>query len=237
MKKVFNVNKIKCLDCLKAERSHLDEIINIVNADESSEFECDNYLLCQLVNKKYCLKFFCEIIKNQSIIKDGHRVYCPIAQSISTENTQLMVGPGRDASGYKELRDFSCGANDIIVIDPYFYSEKKENSVEYIDHLKKALRIGFIKRLHVIYSNNDIYRTRSVYSSFKKECSENKCLYTDKRTDKIHDRIWIADRKRAIVVGTSFNGIGNQLSFILVLPVDDLKSLLEFIDNSGLSRK
>ncbi len=40
----------------------------------------------------------------------------------------------------------------------------------------------------------------------------------------MHDRVWIKDGNRAKVVGTSFNGLGKKLAFILNLPESDLRA-------------
>jgi hypothetical protein len=43
------------------------------------------------------------------------------------------------------------------------------------------------------------------------------------KTKTIHDRVWIVEGRKAFVVGTSFQGIGNKFSFILDIPNVDLE--------------
>ena len=59
---------------------------------------------------------------------------------------------------------------------------------------------------------------------------------TEHGTDTVHDRVWIADRKRGLVVGTSFNGLGSRAAFLLPLPDPDLVAVLEYLDEHSLSR-
>lgn len=59
--------------------------------------------------------------------------------------------------------------------------------------------------------------------------------FSDQDTNLIHDRIWIKDRKEAIVVGTSLGSFGGtRLSFILSLPSYDLGALLEYLQENSL---
>ncbi len=50
------------------------------------------------------------------------------------------------------------------------------------------------------------------------------------RTKTIHDRVWIVEGRKAFVVGTSFQGIGNKFSFILDLPNEDLEKFNIYLE-------
>jgi hypothetical protein len=42
--------------------------------------------------------------------------------------------------------------------------------------------------------------------------------------EEIHDRVWLKDETDAVVVGTSFNGLGNKCAFLLNLEAADASS-------------
>lgn len=110
-------------------------------------------------------------------------------------------------------------------------------SKEYVQEFAKASRISStqVRRIHIVF-NSRMGNTRQIKQDIKNLASENGVRFTETDTDLIHDRIWIADRKRAIVVGTSLGGLGNRMAFILQLPRYDLNALLEYLDENGLIR-
>ncbi|MEK4670710.1 hypothetical protein [Niallia sp. FSL R7-0271] len=139
--------------------------------------------------------------------------------------------------GLKEIRDFTKDAENLIVIDPYIYGGMTAKSKEYVQEFAKASRISStqVRRIHIVF-NSRMGNTRQIKQDIKNLASENGVRFTETDTDLIHDRIWIADRKRAIVVGTSLGGLGNRMAFILQLPRYDLNALLEYLDENGLIR-
>lgn len=48
-----------------------------------------------------------------------------------------------------------------------------------------------------------------------------------RRSDDFHDRFWIADRARGVVVGASLDGLGSKLFFIDELKRSDASSIME----------
>jgi len=51
---------------------------------------------------------------------------------------------------------------------------------------------------------------------------------------KIHDRVWIADKNTAFVIGTSFGGLGRRLAFLLDLPSEDLTRFKRYLFRSNI---
>jgi hypothetical protein len=131
-------------------------------------------------------------------------------------------------TGLKEIRDFTCNSQELIIIDPYIFGGETENASNYIQEFKRCSRIDNQKlnKIHIIYSSKH-GNTKIIKKEIKNLASDNNCTLTSYDSDKIHDRIWIKDKSEAIVVGTSFGGIGNRLCFILELPKYDLTNLLE----------
>lgn len=133
-------------------------------------------------------------------------------------------------TGLKEIRDFTKDTKELIIIDPYIFGGETNRASTYIEEFKRCSRIDnqSINKIHIIYSSGH-GNTSAIKNGIKKLASDNNCSLTSYDSDKIHDRIWIKDKTEAIVVGTSFGGIGNRLCFILDLPKYDLISLLDFL--------
>src|SRR5690606_26053505 len=134
-------------------------------------------------------------------------------------------------SGLKEIRDFTKNARSLIVIDPYIFGGKNDVADRYIEEFKKSSRIDNqnLERLHLIYSSKH-GNTKAIKTGIKKLAQKNNCVITSCDTEEIHDRIWIKNNNDAIVVGTSFGGIGNRVCFILELPKYDLEALMDLLN-------
>ena len=151
-------------------------------------------------------------------------------------NMHLVTFPGQRAIGLKELRDFTDQTEDLIVVDPYVFSGTRGSAPDVAEEFKRAARVGgkSLKRVHFIYDTG--HTTHAVRSEIEALCAKNKVRMTEHSTDTIHDRVWIADRTRGLVVGTSFNGLGSRAAFLLPLPDPDLAAVLEYLDTHSLSR-
>lgn len=123
-----------------------------------------------------------------------------------------------------------------MIIDPYIFSVEKEQAERFAKDLMESARVGgqWLEQIHFVH---DPRHTRSgIKGCIEQRLKKKRIRMTDKPTTEIHDRVWIADRQRAIVVGTSLNGIGKRAAFLLPLPDCDLNALLDFLDQKALSR-
>lgn len=50
------------------------------------------------------------------------------------------------------------------------------------------------------------------------------------RSDDFHDRFWVADRSRGVVVGASLNGLGGKLFLVDSLKPSDAAAIVETLD-------
>ena len=151
---------------------------------------------------------------------------------------RMMIAPPTSSAdikqvrktGLKEIRDFTKDASELIIIDPYMFGGETESTTNYIDEFKKSTRIDgkSLSKVHIIYSSKH-GNTSSIKSGIKNLASDNGCTISSFDTDKVHDRVWIKNQSEAIVVGTSFGGLGNRLCFILVLPDYDLQTLMDYL--------
>jgi len=146
--------------------------------------------------------------------------------------------PGQRTVGLKELRDFTVEAEDLIIVDPYVFSGPAERASNIAEDFKRTARVGgkWLKRIHFIYDSSTKCTTKTVKAAISHVLKDSSVKMSSRPSNLMHDRVWIADRKRALVVGTSFNGLGGRVAFLLPLPDPDLQVLLEFLDVNSLSR-
>lgn len=140
---------------------------------------------------------------------------------------QLLVASGERAIGLRELRDFTNGAQRLIIIDPYFLVVEATMAESYVSEVAKTARFDEIREIHIVY--NDRCVTKKVLSKFKAAARAAGVRVSLRGTQSFHDRIWIADGNRAVAVGTSLNGLGTRAAFILRLPAEDLAYIQEFL--------
>ena len=151
-------------------------------------------------------------------------------------NMQFVTLPGQRAIGLKELRDFTDQTEDLIVVDPYVFSGTRGSASAIAEEFKRAARVGgkFLKRIHFVCDAG--HTTNAVRSEIVALCLKHKVHFTERNTNTVHDRVWIANRARGLVVGTSFNGLGSRAAFLLPLPGPDLAAVLNYLDANVLSR-
>jgi hypothetical protein len=145
---------------------------------------------------------------------------------------------GERRRSLSHLRDFTRDAVHLTVIDPYMYSGKLSEADAHVDDFSNCTCLdknANLKSLHVIYNPGTV--TKKIRSKIKKRVRDAGKSFSEKETDKIHDRIWIKNHSAAVVTGTSLGGIGNKLSFILELPDDDLRELKRFLKDQSLLPK
>lgn len=150
----------------------------------------------------------------------------------NTLEKKLVIFKNERNVGLKEIKDFTKDASKLIIIDPYFLSVPNSEIINFEEEFKKVTQIHNLKKLSIIY-NPKMGKTNNYVKGLKKICRENGCSLKINPTEAIHDRVWIKDRKKAVLVGNSFGGIGlTKLSFIIDLPEKDLDTLLLFLDEN-----
>ena len=142
--------------------------------------------------------------------------------------------------GMEPLKDFALGARNLIIIDPYILcppappddrTSQEETATNYAEVLAVVAGVAELERLHLIYLEGNRY-TRP---AFVHACDREGCRLTMKRSEKIHDRIWIKDYAKALAAGTSLNSTnGQKLAFVLPLPKSDLEFVMQFMRDNDL---
>lgn len=151
---------------------------------------------------------------------------------------EMLVAPGNRQQGLHNIREETQGRRKLIILDPYIFSGPSARAADIAIDLEEALfsRKKSINSVHIVYSDNPSDRTGAVREAVLSMFKRHKTFVSEVRSPILHDRVWVFDRTSALVVGTSLNGIGNRLAFILPLPNDDLLHLLNYLDDNGLSR-
>lgn len=142
------------------------------------------------------------------------------------------VGETGRSEAVRYLRDCLAGARQLMICDPYFLQPygrlpKSEYLAAIADVLPQQLA-----QIELFVKPRK--RDAEIAGRFNELCKARNIKLTCRKTDAIHDRVWIVDSARAYVVGTSFNGLGNKCAFILDLPDEDMKG---FFREVGLVRE
>lgn len=131
----------------------------------------------------------------------------------------------------KEFGETLVGCH-LVIVDKYFLKIKDANSDMYAKVFATWMRQNKIKtlRIHSCASEPGYEKFWEQLQNVCEKTIDCKLKPTLKAT---HDRIWLSthDFKNytAVVVGTSFNGLGRQLCFANKLPDSDVKVLLDLM--------
>ena len=159
---------------------------------------------------------------------------CRMASEEGESVMQLMtgVGTGARAEAVDYLRNRFDRAQQLVICDPYFLlSNNKTSKADYLAGIDNVIP-KTIKTVELYVKPRK--RDAEVAAGFNKLCQDRGIKLTCRKTDELHDRVWIVDSTRAFVVGASFNGLGNKCAFILELPEEDRRN---FIREVGLLRE
>lgn len=159
---------------------------------------------------------------------------CRMASEEGSNVLQLMTGVGvaalNKAIGY--LHEGFSGAKQLVICDPYFLlSNNKNSKTEYLARIDAVIP-KTVKTIELYVKPRK--RDAEVAAGFNKLCKDRDIKLTCRKTEELHDRVWIVDSTRAFVVGASFNGLGNKCAFILELPEEDRRN---FIKEVGFLRE
>lgn len=159
---------------------------------------------------------------------------CRMASEEGNGILQMMTNVGLQgrAEAIQYLRGGFSGAKQLIICDPYFLlSNSKLSKQDYLSGISAAIPTT-VKNIELYVKPRK--RDADVAVGFTDMCKERGIRLTCRKTDELHDRVWIMDATRAFVVGASFNGLGNKPAFILELPEEDRR---RFISEVGLLRE
>ena len=154
---------------------------------------------------------------------------CRMASEEGDNILKLMLGVGVSArtEAITYLRTAFDGARQLVICDPYFLLPYKKNSkVEYLAGIANVIP-NTVKTIGLYVRPKK--RDAEVAAGFNKLCKDRGIRLTCRKTEELHDRVWIIDSSRAFVVGASFHGLGEKCAFILELPEQDRRDFIKEI--------
>lgn len=123
--------------------------------------------------------------------------------------------------------------DDLIITDPYlFTSARKRDSRDYASAVVGMIAPALTKGLRITAivspsQNDDTVRT-AVLDQLN---AQDRDLHISViESPDFHDRFWIADRERGLVVGASLNKIGSRIYFVDELSKSDVAAVLTEVD-------
>lgn len=132
------------------------------------------------------------------------------------------------AQGIESLRGFIGEAEKITVCDPYVFSSSKDEMEKQLEDILYLIPRG-CKRLEVYTNPDRVYRP--LINEVVRSLTSTRVLVFFTRS--IHDRVWLIGNKsnrHGCITGTSLNGIGKRISFILRLPKKDVSDFDSELD-------
>lgn len=120
-----------------------------------------------------------------------------------------------------EVNKISDDSNVLTIIDPYFWDLKV--GINYYNQLFEGLNFD---NLQIVSFEIKDKQTKKFVNSILNAHSKKIKIESIKDC---HDRFWITNNGKGVVVGTSFNGIGKKLSLIYQISDDDMKELIPIL--------
>lgn len=145
----------------------------------------------------------------------------------------MIIPEGEPNPGREILKRRIAKAKEIFICDPYFFHDPYKDEEKYFEGIISTLPLNYLEKLLIFCKQP---RSSTIIRNFRKTIDPKVKLEVYEVND-IHDRIWIKDLAKGVVVGTSFGGIGNKLTFILNLPKRDLQDLLQLLDGIRSRKK
>lgn len=161
------------------------------------------------------------------------------------------MADSQKAQSFNEyLLKIDARSKELIVVDPYLFCDDTD---AYCDLLVKIFKLAHVNTIivitnnaprHYLQSSENKIKTRlttapyfeanNLLGEYKDEQSATPITLQVKFSADFHDRFWIADRKKGLCCGTSFNGVGKKISCINLLPDDDVTDIVQNLTSNGL---
>jgi hypothetical protein len=137
---------------------------------------------------------------------------------------KLMIASGTDERnvGIKHLKDWIGSSTALTIADPYFLRNTRSTTIlQYADSITDLLPVS-LKCLELFVGPKVVkYQKPAIVTWFNELCVTRGIKLSVYHQEHLHDRVWINDAKKPLVVGTSFNGLGNKCTFLLALDDSD----------------
>lgn len=123
--------------------------------------------------------------------------------------------------------------NDLIITDPFLFTRSRARDCEaYATSVGKMIAPALAKARHITAVVKPSENDKNVRAAVEAELQARAQGLTISvvESDDFHDRFWIADRARGLVIGTSLNKIGRRIFFVDELNDTDVAAVLAEID-------
>ena len=132
----------------------------------------------------------------------------------------------------QRLRTLAPSA-ELIITDPYLFTRsRRKDSEDYATSLGNMLAPTLSEGLRITAivdpSQNDPRVQSAVAAALRSRAKD--LTITVIESGDFHDRFWIADRTRGLVIGTSLNKIGRRIFFVDELSEADVAAVLDEVD-------
>ncbi|RAR25670.1 hypothetical protein DP092_26575, partial [Pseudomonas sp. MDMC224] len=143
------------------------------------------------------------------------------------QSLNLLVAPIAKRKGLEYLKQLLINKQHIAIVDPYLL--KLDN-----DQIQPLLElIGGKSRIDIYTKRNS--GTGNVLKRLKEESGA--AIYIAYVGKEVHDRVWFwfeeeNSEPQGVVFGTSFNGLGKHLTFVLNMPEEDAREFWKHLSRS-----
>jgi len=141
--------------------------------------------------------------------------------------------PPRDAEEFLKARVAKLEPeHELIIVDPYLFTKtRRKDAAEYAETVARLitplLTSPVVVRMIASAKTSDPEVEEAVRARLTAVSSGSRLVIA--YSEDFHDRFWIADRHRGLVVGTSLNGIGSKIFLVDELRSADVVSVLEAV--------
>lgn len=195
---------------------------------ELSNEECLN-LLIQIANNGGALSQdmyqYVEVIDVVQKMDNCDKKQNPLNESVLSRN----ISSERVAQIFQDNMPHQNSDKELIVIDPYFFSANEDTFSDTVIRLSKILNAyPTLSTIKIVTDSRNSRSNKSALIEVLKEMISN---VTCADSSDFHDRFWLLNGERGIVVGTSLNGIGNKIFLIAPLEQDDVKVIMDEVSD------
>ena len=148
----------------------------------------------------------------------------PLNESLLSKN----VSSEQVAQAFYDNMQPQNADKELLVIDPYFFSANQNTIVDICIRLGKIL--DEYATISIVKIVTDSSRIGAYQSTIIKNLKLHNCKVLCAYSTDFHDRFWLLDGRRGVVVGTSLNGIGNKIFLIAPLVQDDVTDIMSEVN-------
>lgn len=127
--------------------------------------------------------------------------------------------------------------SDLMIIDPYLFPPRPKLGAEgyaaFLTNLVAPILEPGANLSCVVNSSSNSQIEDAVRLGLSELVSG--VTMNVQRSDDFHDRFWISDRTRGVVVGASLNGLGSKLFLVDELKASDVAAILEALNETTIN--